>query len=184
MQDMDSISNNAHTNVSPRKTATTSTRDHLEEMRISKVLTSTSFFAAGATALKRPYSLALNDPHPDDEGSIRRLRTVVDTDLTAVIPGYPNIVTVYDLVNNAVETWTDKECLGSRRVVRQHEEEKNVTKVINGKEEQVAKKWLYSELSPYEYRTYRQVGKEIASVGAGLRKLGLNVTDKVALYAD
>ena len=56
--------------------------------------------------------------------------------------------------------------------------------MVNGMEQLVSKKWEYLELSPYEYRTYRDLGREANSIGAGLRKLGLKPGDNVGLYAD
>ena len=137
-----------------------------------------------SAALKRPYSIALNESHEANEGAIHRLRLVANGDLTSRIPGHPDILTVYDLVRNAVDEWKDKDCLGSRKVVKNHEEEKQITKLVNGVEQNVTKKWFYSELSPYQYRSYRDLGAESNSIGAGLRKLGLNPGDHVGLYAD
>ena len=153
-------------------------------MHICKFLTTGLIFASSVVALKRPYSVELSDSYPDHEGPVRRLRTVADGNLTATIPGHPHILTIYDLMRSAVEQWRDKECLGSRKLVKFHEEEKNITKVINGVEQQVTKKWIYSELSPYEFRTYRDLGAESKSVGAGLKRLGLKQGDNVGLYAD
>jgi long-chain acyl-CoA synthetase len=158
--------------------------DEEEGMHISKFLIAGALYVGTMAALERPFSLELSGPHPGNEGAIRRIRTVVDGELTAVIPKYPQILTVYDLVRNAVNQWRDKECLGSRKLVRQHEETKNLTKMINGVEQQVPKKWLYSELSPFEYRSYRDLGEESQAIGAGLRKLGLKPGDHVELYAD
>ena len=135
-------------------------------------------------ALKRPYSIALNESHEANEGAIHRLRLVANGDLTSRIPGHPDILTVYDLVKNAVNEWKGKDCLGSRKVVKTHEEEKQITKLVNGVEQNVTKKWFYSELSPYQYRSFRDLGSESNSIGAGLRKLGLDPGDHVGLYAD
>jgi hypothetical protein len=140
--------------------------------------------AAFATALEKPFSVELDSPHVDDQGPIRRVRTVARSDLTTLIPGYPNITTIYDLVRNAVEEWRDKDCLGSRRHIRDHVEEKKITKIVDGEEQTTTKKWIYAELSPYEYRTYRDVGTESNAVGAGLRKLGLKPGDHVTIYSD
>lgn len=153
-------------------------------MHLPNVLTTGVLLASAAVAVKRPYSVELSGPHPRSEGQVRRLRAVADGNLTKAIPGHPHILTVYDLVNNAVEQWRDKECLGSRRLAKSHEEEKNITQVINGIEQQISKKWVYSELSPYEYRTYRDLGAESKAVGAGLRKLGLDPGENVGVYAD
>jgi long-chain acyl-CoA synthetase len=154
-------------------------------MHISKFLIVGALVADIASALKLPYSVELNmSHHPSNEGSIRRLRTIADGNLTSTILGHPHILTAYDLVQNAVEQWRDKECLGSRKIVKKHEEEKQITKVVNGVEQKTSKKWTYTELSPYEYRTYRDLGVETKSVGAGLRKLGLNPGDHVGIYGD
>ena len=153
-------------------------------MQLSKLLIVGATLGTVATALERPYSVELDTHHPSNESPIRRLRSTVGRDLTATIPGHPDIKTVYDLVRNAVEQWRDKDCLGSRRLVATHEEQKLVTKLVNGVEQQVPKKWIYSELSPYEYRTYRDVGEESMAIGAGLRKLGLNPGDHIGIYSD
>ena len=141
---------------------------------------------AGAFAipLDKPYSLELDSPRADNEGSVRRLKSVVRGDLPSLIPGFPNVTTAYELVRNAVERWHDKECLGSRRHIKDHVEEKKIIKVVNGVEQETTKKWTYAELSPYEYRTYRDVGTESNAIGAGLRKLELKPGDHVGLYAD
>jgi long-subunit acyl-CoA synthetase (AMP-forming) len=46
------------------------------------------------------------------------------------------------------------------------------------------KTWMFWELGPFEYRSYKQVAREGLDVGAGLVELGLEKGDKVAIYAD
>jgi hypothetical protein len=170
--------------VSPGKITTNSAAGGNQGMYFSKIFIAGVILSTTVCALERPYSVALGQSHAQNEGSIRRVRNVADRNLTATIPGHPYILTVYDLVKHAVEQWRDKDCLGSRNLVRKHEEDKKITKVVNGVEQQVTKKWIYSELSPYEYRSYRDLGEESTSIGAGLRKLGLQPGDHVGLYAD
>jgi hypothetical protein len=158
--------------------------DEDEEMHFFKIFTFGSIFATTATALKKPYSLELTQTDSTEESPIRRLRTVIDQDLSSAIPHYPYILTVFDLIRNAVDQWGDKECLGTRNLVQQHIEQKQVTKLINGVEQQVNKTWVYSELSSFQYRSYEDLGTESAAVGAGLRNLGLEPGDKVGLYAE
>lgn len=154
-------------------------------MYFPKVFITGALFATTIHAtLKPPFSVALNGSHESNEGPIHRLRLVADGELTSRIPSHPYILTVYDLVKNAVDEWKDKDCLGSRKIVKKHEEEKQMTKLIDGIEQNFTKKWVYSELSPYEYRSYRDFGRESDSIGAGLRKLGLEPGDHVGLYAD
>jgi len=185
---MDSTSNVAHDFIPPSSTLTSSPPSSNPApsygMHISKLLATGSLVTATVTALQRPFSVELNTPHNDSEGATRRLRGFENRDLSATIAGHPDILTVYDLVSNAVGQWGDKNSLGSRRLVNQISEEKMVTKFINGVETQVPKTWYYSELSPYQYRTYNDLEIEMTAIGAGLRKLGLNAGDKVGLYAD
>lgn len=179
------MSNLLHTDVLFRKTASNTSPDEEEQgMYIPNILIAGALYAGTAAGLKRPFSIELNESHADNEGPIRRFRTVANGELTSKIPGHPHIFTVYDLVKNAVDVWKDKNCLGSRRVVQKHGEEKQITKIVNGAEQQTLKTWVYLELSPYEYRTYRDLGAEANSIGSGLRKLGLNPSDPVGLYAD
>jgi long-chain acyl-CoA synthetase len=184
---MDQTTNLAHEIIPQSNTLTTSSPSDpnpSDRMHLSKLLASGSFLAATVSALQRPFSIELDTPHNDSEGAVRRLRGFEESDLTATIVSHPDILTVYDLVRNAVEQWTNKDCLGSRSLVKQHSEEKIVTKFINGVETPVPKTWYYSELSPYQYRTYNELGIESGAIGAGLSKLGLKAGDKVGLYAD
>lgn len=43
---------------------------------------------------------------------------------------------------------------------------------------------LFWALGPYEYRTSKQAAQEELDTGFGLRKLGLEKGDKVAIYAE
>jgi hypothetical protein len=181
---MQSTSNMPDRYVPPGTLTATTIPENDTAMHLSKLITAGTLLASTATALKRPYSVDMDEHVEDNEGSIRRLRTAADNNLTATIPHHPYILTVYDLVRNAVDQWGDKECLGSRSVVRTHVEEKMITKLINGVEQQVPKKWTYSELSPYKYRSYKEVGTETNNIGAGLRKLGLDPGDHIGLYAE
>lgn len=184
---MDSSKNVAHESIPPSNTLTSSSPSHpgaVNEMHISKLVAAGAFLTATVAGLQRPFSIELDTPYNDSEGAIRRLRGFEASDLSATIAGHPGILTVYDLVRNAVEQWTNKDCLGARTLVKQISEEKLVTKFINGVETQVPKTWYYSELSPYQYRTYTELGIESRAIGAGLRKMGLTAGDKVGLYAD
>jgi hypothetical protein len=185
---MDPTSNAAHDCIPQSNTLTSlspsSNPTQPDEMHISKLLASGSLLTATVAAIQRPYSIELDVPRNLSHGPIRRLRGFEDSDLSATIAGHPDILTVYDLVKNAVEQWTNKDCLGSRRVLKQIPEEKVITKFSNGVETQVPKTWYYSELSPYQYRTYNELGLESNAIGSGLRNLGLKPGDKVSLYAD
>jgi long-chain acyl-CoA synthetase len=97
---------------------------------------------------------------------------------------HPAIRTIYDLVQFSANRWGDARCFGTRKVIKIHKETQNVTKLVNGSPKTVAKAWMFWELGPFEYRSYKEAMKEGLDVGAGLVKLGLEKGDKVAIYAD
>jgi len=80
--------------------------------------------------------------------------------------------------------WGDARCFGTRKVIKIHKETQNVTKLVNGSPKTVEKMWMFWELGPFEYRSYKEAAKEGLDIGAGLVKLGLVKGDKVAIYAD
>jgi len=95
----------------------------------------------------------------------------------------PNVTTVYELLQYSVKRFGDRNCMGHRNVLKEHTEEKMITKMVDGEPRQVPKKWTFWELSGYVYRKYKDVGEESATLGAGLRNLGLKPGDNVELYA-
>jgi long-chain acyl-CoA synthetase len=129
----------------------------------------------------KPFSVEVTDTSAKGEGRIRRNRVVGTGDLLAI--PRDDVSTVYELVQYSVKKFGDKNCMGHRNVVKEHTEEKMITKVVDGEERQIPKKWTYWELSPYIYRSYKQVAEESAALGSGLRNLGLNPGDRIELYA-
>ena len=97
---------------------------------------------------------------------------------------HPAIRTIYDLTQFNARRWGDDRCFGTRKVIKIHNEIQMVTKIVDGVQKTVEKKWMYWELGPFEYRSYKQVGEEVLTIGAGLVELGLRKGDKVAIYAD
>jgi len=96
----------------------------------------------------------------------------------------PAIKTLYDLAQVSAKRWGDNPCFGTRRVIKIHKEVKTVTKVVDGNTMTVDKEWMFWELGPFTYRSYKEAMQEGLHVGAGLVKLGLRKGDKVAIYAD
>ncbi|RIB07615.1 hypothetical protein C2G38_2213947 [Gigaspora rosea] len=92
--------------------------------------------------------------------------------------------TLYDVMQYSVKTYgANKQAMGYRKVISIVEEEKEVTKVVNGAETKEKKLWKYFQLSPYHYLTYADVGEEITNIGSGLVKLGLEATSKLTVYS-
>lgn len=94
-----------------------------------------------------------------------------------------NISTVYELVRESAAKYGNAKCMGSRKLLRTHQETKKVKKIIDGEEREVDKNWTYFELSGYEYLTYHEYERLVLQLGAGLRKLGLGTKDRVHIFA-
>jgi long-chain acyl-CoA synthetase len=94
-----------------------------------------------------------------------------------------NVSTLYELLKYGSAKFGNAKAMGSRRIVNTHVETKKVKKMIDGKQQEVDKNWTYFELSPYKYMSFVEFEKLAHTVGAGLKKLGLNPHDKVHLFA-
>jgi len=95
----------------------------------------------------------------------------------------PDVSTTYELVRASVRKFGDANALGSRKLLRTHQETKKVKKIVDGEEQLVDKQWTYFELSGFEYKTYKQYEELLLQLGSGLRKLGLTKGDRVHLFA-
>ena len=88
-----------------------------------------------------------------------------------------DIRTIFDLWQICCDRWSPFPCFGTRHVVNSCTVEKTETSGTT-------KLWTYYELGSYEYRSYSQVWEESQAIGSGLRKLGLQKGDKIAIYAE
>eukprot|EP01129_Flabellula_baltica_P009377 TRINITY_DN381_c0_g1_i1.p1 TRINITY_DN381_c0_g1~~TRINITY_DN381_c0_g1_i1.p1 ORF type:complete len:706 (+),score=169.78 TRINITY_DN381_c0_g1_i1:25-2142(+) len=91
---------------------------------------------------------------------------------------YPEkpIETLYELGVYAAEKYADRRCLGSRSVITIHEE----TVIVDERE----RVFTYPELGPYEWKTYKEVFEEVRHVASGLRDIGMNPGDYLAIFED
>ncbi|KAK0715676.1 hypothetical protein B0H67DRAFT_487664 [Lasiosphaeris hirsuta] len=94
-----------------------------------------------------------------------------------------NISTVYELVRVSVEKYGNAKCMGSRKLVKTHQETKKVKKIVDGEEQLVDKNWTFFELSAYEYITFNEYEQLTLQLGAGLRKLGLEKDSRLHIFA-
>lgn len=94
-----------------------------------------------------------------------------------------DVSTIFDIVKRSSEKYGNAKALGSRKLVRTHQESKKVKKIVDGQETEVDKKWTYFELSGYEYLSFSEYEKLTLNIGAGFRKLGLAKDDRVHIYA-
>lgn len=93
------------------------------------------------------------------------------------------INTMHDILKYASETFGNAKAMGSRKLVHTHNETKKVKKVVDGKEQEVEKKWTYFELSGYSYMSFVEFEQLALQLGAGLRKLGLQPGDRLHMFA-
>jgi long-chain acyl-CoA synthetase len=96
---------------------------------------------------------------------------------------HEDISTLYDIVTYASAKFGNARCMGSRKLVKMHNETKKIKKVIDGREQEVEKNWSYFELSGYSYITFTEYEQKIHKVGAGLKKLGLQPQEKIEIFA-
>ncbi|GAB1209803.1 hypothetical protein APSETT445_008584 [Aspergillus pseudonomiae] len=109
----------------------------------------------------------------------RRLPAAKDGLIVIPVEG---VETTYDVFRRSARVFGNAKAVASRRLIKTHEENKKVKKVIDGVEKEVDKKWTYFEMSPYSYKSFVEYEQMALQLGAGLKKLGLQTGDKIHLY--
>ena len=109
-------------------------------------------------------------------------RNVKTKDALAVTPD-PETKTIFDVLKRSSAKYGNAKALGKRRLIKMHEETKKIKKMVDGKEQEVDKKWTYFELSEYEYMSFTEYEQLALKVGCGLRALGMKAEDRVHLFA-
>jgi len=132
-------------------------------------------------SVRGPFSIE-SPGAPDVKGETKPRRHPLTKDGLITKPA-DNINTAYELLRVSVAKYGNAKCMGSRRLVRTHQETKKVKKLIDGKEQEVDKAWTYFELSPYEYLTFDEYETLALNIGSGLRKLGMAKNDRVHIFA-
>lgn len=94
-----------------------------------------------------------------------------------------DVATIFDILKRGAKKFGNAKCVGSRRIIKTHVENKKVKKLVDGAEQEVDKKWTYFELSGYEYLSFVEFEQLVLNLASGLRKLGLNKGDKLHIYA-
>jgi hypothetical protein len=100
-----------------------------------------------------------------------------------IMKPHDNVETLYDILRHSAAKFGNAKCVGARKIVNVHEETKKIKKMVDGKEQEVDKKWQYFELSPYKYKSFVEFEKMALSVGAGLKSLGFGPQDRLHLFA-
>lgn len=90
-----------------------------------------------------------------------------------------------DYFEECVKRQGKRPAIGWREFINTHIDTKKVTKMIDGKETQVDKDWVYYEYAKYSFIDYPELLELVKNYSKGLVKLGLNPgqVDKLHIYA-
>lgn len=127
-----------------------------------------------------PGSVEVAPPEHEGEGPTRRCYLSKDSLVTQPFEG---IDTVFDVIMYSARTHGSRNALGWRDVVQVIEEEKEVKKVVDGKEVVEKKKWKFFELSDYKYMTFIELKEAVSEVARALISLGVSKDDVFNVYA-
>ncbi|EJD43983.1 long-chain-fatty-acid-CoA-ligase [Auricularia subglabra TFB-10046 SS5] len=119
-------------------------------------------------------------PKVPGESPIRR--SSLAKDKLAATP-QEGVETVYDVLKYTARTFGTKPAFGYRDVVSIVEEEKEVKKVVDGKETVQKKVWKYFQLSDYKYISFVEFHSIVTDVAKGLVDLGIKRDDVVNIFA-
>lgn len=116
------------------------------------------------------------------ETAPRRRTAQKSAALVRPFDSHANVLTEY--LEECVNKYGNRKCMGWRELVEVHTETKKVTKIIDGEETKVDKNWTYYEMSPYKYQTYSEVYTTIKEYAHGIAKIGLTPgADKLHIFA-
>ncbi|KAI9596027.1 hypothetical protein BDF19DRAFT_422039 [Syncephalis fuscata] len=126
--------------------------------------------------LQAPFSVPVIDPVLSNEGPVHRS---VAQPYSLIERPNNDVHTLFDLMNYAARTHSDIKTFGTRPVIAEIEEEKEIER--NGKKE--IKKWKYTQLGAFEWQNYGQVAARSRHIGAGLRaKCQIQKDDRVLIF--
>jgi long-chain acyl-CoA synthetase len=94
-----------------------------------------------------------------------------------------DVKTIFDIIRRSADKFGNAKALGHRKVIKTHQETKMIKKTIDGKTQEVEKKWTYFELSGYNYMSFTEYERLVLQLGSGLRKIGMNKNEILHLFA-
>jgi hypothetical protein len=130
---------------------------------------------------KGPYTVEAAGA-PQVAGETIPRRNLVSKDALKLTPS-PDVTTMYDILRHASTKFGNAKAVGARRIVNKIHETKKIKKMIDGKEQEVDKKWEYYELSGYTYKSFVEFEKMALAVGSAVQKLGFQPHDRLHLFA-
>ncbi|KAI8092336.1 uncharacterized protein B0P05DRAFT_525842 [Gilbertella persicaria] len=119
-------------------------------------------------------------PEQPNGGRIRR--SIYAPEGLTRVPHH-NVHTLYDVLTRSANKYPDRKGFGFRKVEKMIDEEKQVSKFIDGEEVKETKIWKYFQLSGYHYLSYKEASRLTHDVGAGLIQLGLKEKSKIEIFS-
>ncbi|KAG2359860.1 hypothetical protein BDR07DRAFT_1336302 [Suillus spraguei] len=116
----------------------------------------------------------------EDGSPVRRLAITADNLVTQPFEG---IDIIPDVIDYAARTHGTNDAVGWRDIVDIHEEEKEVKKMVGGKEVTEKKTWKYFQLSDYKYLSYLDVQERVSALARGLIHHQIMKEDVFNIYA-
>lgn len=129
---------------------------------------------------KGPFTVEASGYEKKDGETIPRRNRFAKDEL--IVKPSAEVSTIYENFRRAAAKFGNAKAIGSRRIIKTHVENKKVKKIVDGKEQEVDKKWTYFELSGYEYMSFIEYEQLALAAASGLRHLGLKKDDKMHLY--
>jgi len=120
--------------------------------------------------MPKPSSVEVGPPAPSGETRPRRY-AATQSELSK--SPEPSVLVIPDLLAKSVEIRPDQPAVGWRDIVKVHNEEKEITKTVGGKQVKEKKNWNYFELSDYKYLTYQELDQKVKQAGSALRETGV-----------
>ncbi|CEP13006.1 hypothetical protein [Parasitella parasitica] len=119
-------------------------------------------------------------PEQPNGGRIRR--SIFSPEGLCRVPT-PHVHTLYDVLSRSAAKYPERKGFGFRKVEQMVDEEKEVSKFVNGEEVKQTKTWKFFQLSPYHYLSYKEASRLAHDVGAGFIRLGLSHRSKIELFS-
>lgn len=119
---------------------------------------------------------------PEQPNGSRMYRSILAAEGVVRVPA-TNVHTLYDVLQHSAKKYPKRKAFGAREVEKIIEEEKEVTKVVDGVETKQKKTWKFFQLSGYNYLTYKEAADRAHAIGAGLAALGLKEKTKLEIFA-
>ncbi|PVF94702.1 acetyl-CoA synthetase-like protein [Serendipita vermifera] len=127
-----------------------------------------------------PGSVFITGPEHPNESGIRRATHTKDRLVSKPAPG---VSTVSDILDYTARVYGNKPSMGWRDVLDIIEEEKEVTKTVNGKAIKEKKKWSYFKLGGYQYVSYIEVREKAHAIAKAMLELGVEKGAVWNIYA-